>query len=177
MARAVKPQQVPPQLATPTDLDAHDVEAVCDSLNELVADAFALYVKTKNYHWHVSGSHFRSYHLLFDEQAASILESVDVLAERARKLGGTTIHSIAQVAALKSIADDDDDYVAAEEMVEHLLEDNRHVAHRQRATIELCESHRDTPTANVLQDMLDQTERRIWFLFEASRGDNARNDA
>lgn len=164
------------QLATPTDLGQDDVRAVVAAVNPLVADAFALYVKTKNFHWHVAGPHFRDYHLLFDEQAHTIFKGIDVLAERVRKLGGTTLRSIGHVARLQTIADDDDEYVPALEMIHRLLEDTRRVAASQRAAIEVCDDHGDTPTGNILQEMLDQTERHIWFLFELAQ-DAPQSDA
>src|SRR5688572_19792586 len=126
-------------------------------------------MKTKNFHWHVSGPHFRDYHLLFDEQAEQILASVDVLAERVRKLGGTTIRSVGHVSGLQAISDDDQEFVPADEMLARLLDDNRLIAARQRAAIAVCEADRDSVTANVLQEVLDGTERRIWFLFEAGQ--------
>jgi starvation-inducible DNA-binding protein len=160
---------VPSQLATPTDLAPDAVQAIAEAVNRLVADAVALWVKTKNYHWHLAGPHFRDYHLLFDEQAESILASVDLLAERVRKIGGTTIRSISQIGQLQRVADDNETFRPAELMVQHLLADNRQIAEMQRAAIDLCEEQRDTPTANLLQELLDQTERRIWFLFEISQ--------
>jgi starvation-inducible DNA-binding protein len=160
----------PPQLATPTDLKPQAVQAVTEAVNPLIADAFALYTKTKNFHWHLAGSHFRDYHLLFDEQAEAILESIDVLAERVRRIGGTTIRSISHINQLQTIDDDNEAFVPAGEMVRRLLADNRHIAERQRAAIELCDKHGDTPTGNVLQEIVDQTERRIWFLFEVIQG-------
>jgi starvation-inducible DNA-binding protein len=162
---------VPPQLATSTDLKPDDVRSIAQAVNPLIADAFALYVKTKNFHWHLAGPHFRDYHLLFDEQAAPILESVDVLAERVRKIGGTTIRSIGQIAGLQTIPDDDDELVPSTEMIRRLLADNRHMAEQQRKAIEVCDSRGDTPTGNILQEILDQTERRIWFLYELSQSD------
>jgi starvation-inducible DNA-binding protein len=152
--------------ATPTDLSEAEVKAVSNVVNPLIADAFALYVKTKNFHWHLSGPHFRDYHLLFDEQAESILETVDILAERLRKIGSDTVRSISHITALQTIKDDHDTFVEATEMVKRLIADNRHIATLQRAAIEVCDKNRDSPTGNLLQDMLDQTERRIWFLFE-----------
>jgi starvation-inducible DNA-binding protein len=160
----------PKQLATPTDLRPEEVRAVAEALNPLIADAFALYTKTKNFHWHVSGSHFRDYHLLLDEQASSIFEAIDPLAERVRRIGGTTLRSINHVRQLQTINDDDRDFVPPDEMIEELLNDNRRLAARQRAAIEVCERNRDTPTSNLLQEILDQTERRIWFLYEVSTG-------
>lgn len=157
-------------LATPTDLRPDGVHAVTEAVNPLIADAFALYTKTKNFHWHLSGPHFRDYHLLFDEQAEDILESIDVLAERIRKIGGTTIRSITHVTQLQTIQDDNDEFVSAEDMVRRLMEDNRHMAEQQRAAIEVCDRHDDSPTGNLLQDILDHTERRTWFLFEILQG-------
>jgi starvation-inducible DNA-binding protein len=161
---------VPRALATPTDLEPKAVEAVTEAVNPLIADAFALYTKTKNFHWHLSGSHFRDYHLLFDEQAEALLGSIDLLAERVRKIGGTTIRSIGHIGQLQAIQDDNDDFVPPGEMVRRLLADNRHMAEQQRAAIEICDQNGDTPTGNLLQELLDQTERRIWFLFEISQG-------
>jgi starvation-inducible DNA-binding protein len=169
IADAIAPTAGP--LATPTELTKGEVSAVVAAVNPLIADAFALYVKTKNFHWHASGSHFRDYHLLFDEQADAIFDSIDVLAERVRKLGGTTIRSIGDISHRQTIADDDDAFVPPQAMVERLLADNRHIAEQQRAAITVCDEHRDSPTGNILQDLLDQTERRIWFLFEISRQD------
>ena len=156
-------------LATPTDLGADEVQAVVEAVNPLIADSFALYVKTKNFHWHLSGPHFRDYHLLFDEQADAVFESIDVLAERVRKLGGSTIRSIGHVSNLQTIGDDEDEFVPPLEMVRRLLEDNRHMAEHQRAAIEVCDKNRDSATGNLLQTFLDETERRIWFLFEVSQ--------
>jgi starvation-inducible DNA-binding protein len=162
-----------PPLATPTDLRSSHVSAVIEAVNPLIADAFALYVKTKNFHWHVSGPHFRDYHLLFDEQADDIFASIDVLAERVRKIGGTTLRSIGNIAALQTITDDDEPFVPPLDMVLRLLADNQHIAEMQRRAIAVCDEHQDTPTGNILQELLDHTERRIWFLFEASRHGDA----
>ena len=172
----VKSSSVAPrQLATPTDLEPEEVRAVTEVVNRLVADAFALYVKTKNFHWHLAGSHFRDFHLLFDEQAESILAAIDPLAERIRKTGGTTMRSIGHIAQAQTIADDNDEFVPAGEMVQRLLADNRQLAAAQRAAIEVCDGHKDTPTGNLLQEILDETERRVWFLFEVAQGlDNTR---
>jgi starvation-inducible DNA-binding protein len=158
-----------PSLATPTGLRSSAVSAVVEAVNPLIADAFALYVKTKNFHWHVSGPYFRDYHLLFDEQAADILEGIDVLAERVRKLGGTTLRSIGNIAAMQTVIDDDEAFVTPADMVLRLLADNQHIAEMQRRAIAVCDDQRDTPTGNILQDLLDHTERRVWFLFEVSR--------
>jgi starvation-inducible DNA-binding protein len=156
-------------LRTPTDLAPDETHAVVEALNSLIADAFALYVKAKNFHWHLTGPHFRDYHLLFDEQAEQILSSIDPLAERVRKLGGTTIRGITHIAALQTIPDDNEATVSASEMLRRLLTDNRHIAVRQRAAIDVCDANRDVATSNFLQELLDETERRIWFLFETSR--------
>jgi starvation-inducible DNA-binding protein len=162
---------VPRPLATTTDLKPDDVQAIAAAVNPLIADAFALYVKTKNFHWHLAGPRFRDYHLLFDEHAASVLESIDLLAERVRKIGGVTLRSIGHIGRLQTIPDDDNEYVPASEMVRRLLDDNRRMAEHQRAAVALCDLRGDTPTANILQDILDQTERRVWFLYELSQGD------
>jgi starvation-inducible DNA-binding protein len=166
----IKSFPAPKQLATPTDLKPEEVQAVTEAVNPLIADAFALYTKTKNFHWHLAGSHFRDYHLLFDEQADAIFESIDTLAERVRRIGGTTIRSITHISQLQTIEDDNDDFVPPEQMFQRLINDNRHIAQMQRAAIEICDNNRDTPTGNLLQEILDQTEKRIWFLYEVSQG-------
>lgn len=157
---------IPPSLATMTDLAPHEIGAVAAAVNPLIADAFALYVKTKNYHWHLSGRHFRDYHLLFDEQAESILESIDMLAERVRRIGALTIRSIREVAMRQSIEDETESFVRPLEMIRRLMNDNDTMARAMRAAIGICDKNRDTPTGNLLQEILDQTERRKWFLFE-----------
>jgi len=161
----------PPQLATPSDLSPEAVAKVAEVINPLIADAYALYLKTKNFHWHVSGTHFRDYHLLFDEQADALLDSTDMLAERVRRIGGTTLRSISHISQLQTIQDDNDEFVPPAQIVQRLLADNLHIAATQRAAMELCDELRDHPTSNSLQELLDQTERRIWFLFEVSQGD------
>jgi starvation-inducible DNA-binding protein len=162
----------PAPLATVTDLTPQEAQAVTEAVNPLIADAFALYIKTKNFHWHLSGSHFRDYHLLFDEQAEVILASIDIMAERVRRIGGTTIRSISHIAQLQTIADDNDDFVPAGEMVKRLMEDNGHIARRIREAVAVCDTHRDSATSNALQEILDETERRKWFLFEVIQGVN-----
>src|SRR5262245_44082228 len=161
---------VPSQLATPTDLAPQAVQAVTAAINPLIADAFALYVKTKNFHWHLAGSHFRDYHLLFDEQADQLLTSIDPLAERVRRIGGTTIRSISHISNIQTIEDDTNDFVPPREMLQRLISDNRHIAETMRAAMERCEEQRDYPTSNLLQELLDETEKRIWFLYEVSQG-------
>lgn len=160
----------PKQLATPTDLKPNEARAVVEAVNPLIADSLALYVKTKNYHWHVSGSHFRDYHLLLDEQADQLFDAVDVLAERVRRVGGTTIRSITHISQLQTITDDNEELVAPAEMMRRLLADNQHIAEAQRNAIEVCERSRDSVTANLLQEILDQTEKRKWFLYEIVQG-------
>ncbi|MGE5642776.1 MAG: Dps family protein [Byssovorax cruenta] len=160
----------PEQLATPTDLQAKEVKEVVETINPLIADAFVLYVKTKNFHWHVASSHFRDYHLLFDEQAQSILESIDPLAERVRRIGGLTIRGIDHIASLQTIKNDERTFVPPDEMIAELLQDNGKMAKAIREAIETCEENRDTPTANLLQEILDQTEKRSWFLHAVSTG-------
>jgi starvation-inducible DNA-binding protein len=159
----------PSALATPSDLNQKEVRAIAEAVNPLIADTLALYLKTKNFHWHLSGSHFRDYHLLFDEQAEALLVSVDILAERLRKIGGTTLRSISHISQLQTLSDDNDDYVPATEMVKRLLADNQQMAKKQREAIDVCDENRDSPTGNILQEILDATERRIWFLFEVSQ--------
>lgn len=166
----VRSYPAPKELATPTDLKPEEVQAVVEALNPLIADAFSLYVKTKNFHWHIASSHFRDYHRLLDEQAESISESIDPLAERVRRIGGTTIRSISHIGQLQTIQDDNQEFVPPDQMIQELLKDNRHIAEQQRAAIEICDENRDTPTGNLLQEFLDQTEKRIWFLFEVNTG-------
>ena len=156
-------------LDTPTDLSDAAIVALSKALNAILADTFALYVKTKNFHWHVSGPHFRDYHLLLDEQAEQIFATTDVLAERVRKIGGMTLRSIGQIAALRSIEDNDEDYVAPGDMLRELLNDHKAVIAKMRAAHDLCDKHDDVATASELEVFIDQAERRCWFLFEASR--------
>jgi starvation-inducible DNA-binding protein len=160
----------PEPLATPTDLASEEVQKVAEAVNPVVADAFALYVKTKNYHWHLSGSHFYEYHLLLDEQAESILSSIDPLAERMRRIGATTIRSVSHVNRLQSIEDDNEEFVHPGEMMRRLLEDNRRIAETHRKAHDICESAKDAATAGLLEGTIDETEKRIWFLYEITRG-------
>src|SRR5438093_7112863 len=166
----VKTSTPPSMLATTTDLSAQEARSVTEAVNPLIADAFALYVKTKNFHWHLYGSHFRDYHLLFDEHAEAILESIDIMAERVRRVGGTTIRSISHIGQLQTIEDDNNNLVPAGEMIRILMEDNGHIANMIRDAIEVCDDNRDSPTSNLLQDILDKTERRKWFLYEIMQG-------
>ena len=162
-------------LDTPTDLSPEGVNRISASLNTLLADAFALYLKTKNFHWHVSGRHFHDYHLMLDEQSEAIFAATDQLAERVRKLGGTTLKSIGQITKLQTIRDNEEDYVPPREMLRELMEDNKHIAAAMRKAHKLCDDHEDSGTAGLLEAFIDETERRTWFLFEASRqeGSNA----
>jgi starvation-inducible DNA-binding protein len=156
-------------LKTPTDLASNATKDISGALNELLADTFALYLKTKNFHWHVSGPHFRDYHLLLDEQADQIYASTDVLAERVRKIGARTLHSIGEIAKLQSIKDNDKEFVAPGEMLTELMEDNKTVIRRMRKAHEIADKHDDVATASLLENFIDEAERRNWFLFEASR--------
>jgi starvation-inducible DNA-binding protein len=157
-------------LRTPTDLDRHGVEAICDELRKLLADTFALYVKTKNFHWHMSGPHFRDYHLLLDEQSDQIFDMTDELAERARKIGGTTLHSIGEIAKLQRIKDNDEEFVSPEAMIAELSEDNLGLTRSFRAAHEVCDEHNDVATASLIENWINETERRTWFLSEIVGG-------
>jgi starvation-inducible DNA-binding protein len=170
-----KQDKVSPDLDTPTDLPPAAVDKISASLNALLADAFALYLKTKNFHWHVSGRHFRDYHLLLDEQAEAIFATTDQLAERVRKIGGTTLRSIGQIGKLQTIQDNKEDYVPPREMLRELMQDNKRMAAAMREAHKLADDHEDSGTAGLLETFIDETERRTWFLFEASRqeGSNA----
>ena len=175
MSKAAKSDKVSPDLDTPTDIPKEAVDQISTSLNALLADAFALYLKTKNFHWHVSGRHFHDYHLMLDEQSEAIFASTDQLAERVRKLGGITLRSIGQVSKFQTIKDNNEDYVPPREMLRELMEDNKHIAAAMREAHKLCDEHEDSGTAGLLETFIDETERRTWFLFEASRqeGSNA----
>src|SRR5471032_752365 len=157
------------RLATQTDLSDNAIPEIAEALNGLVADSYALYTKTKNFHWHVSGPHFRDYHLLFDEQAAEIYATTDELAERVRKLGARTIHSIGEIAKLQTIKDNNKDFVSPTDMLTELMSDNRLVIKRMRAAHEIADKHDDVATASILENFIDAAEKRNWFLFEASR--------
>ena len=156
-------------LDTPTDLSADAVSEISAKLNEILATTFALYIKTKNFHWHVSGPHFRDYHLLLDEQSEQIFGSTDDIAERVRKIGGTTLRSIGQIAKLQGIEDNDESYVAPGDMLSELMNDNKAVVQAMRECHKLCDGHEDVATASLLENFIDEAERRTWFLFEASR--------
>jgi starvation-inducible DNA-binding protein len=159
-------------LRTSTDLSADAVRAVTNALNPLLADAFALYLKTKNFHWHVSGPHFRDYHLLLDEQGDQIFAMTDELAERVRKIGGTTLRSIGHIAKLQRIRDNDQDFVAAVDMLHELMNDNKAFTASMRQAHEVASKAGDVATTSLLENFIDETEKRTWFLFEATRRTN-----
>jgi starvation-inducible DNA-binding protein len=167
--RQLEPRKAPARLDTPTDLSDEAVREISAALNALLADTFALYIKTKNFHWHVSGPHFRDYHLLLDEQAEQLDGSIDILAERARKVGGTTIRSIGHIAKLQRVKDNDKDYVSAIDMLLELMNDNKAQIHHMREAHEVADKHDDVATASLLENFIDEAEKRCWFLFEASR--------
>lgn len=161
--------KIAPRLSTQTDLSGNAVPEIADALNGCLADAFALYLKTKNFHWHMSGPHFRDYHLLFDEQAAEIFATTDELAERVRKLGAGTLHSIGEIGRRQSIKDNDKEFVAPADMLTELMDDNKTVIKAMRKAHKVADEHEDVATASILETFIDQAEKRNWFLFEASR--------
>jgi starvation-inducible DNA-binding protein len=156
-------------LLTPTDLKAAATKDIAGAMNAILADVFALYLKTKNFHWHMSGPHFRDYHLLLDEQGDQLFAMTDAIAERVRKVGGATIRSIGHIARLQRVSDNDAEYVEPEDMLAELREDSKTLAARLREAHGVCEDHQDIATASVIEVWIDETERRTWFLFEASR--------
>jgi starvation-inducible DNA-binding protein len=159
-----------PALSAPNDMKESDRSEIAQALNAITADMFALYLKTKNFHWHMSGPHFRDYHLLLDEQGDQIIATIDPLAERSRKLGMTTLRSIGHIARLQSVKDDDRDFVTPKEMLSALIQDNTACAAAMRRAHEMCEDAQDAGSASLLEVYIDETERRTWFLFEAGRG-------
>ncbi len=156
-------------LHTPTDLKPNAVQDISGALNILLADMFALYLKTKNFHWHMSGPHFRDYHLLLDEQAEQIFATTDAIAERARKIGGTTLRSIGHIGRLQRVLDNDADFVTPLDMLAELRDDNKELAANLRETHSLCDEHGDVASASLLETWIDEAERRAWFLFESTR--------
>lgn len=156
-------------LATPTDLDPAATGDISAALNPLLADVFALYIKTKNFHWHVSGPHFRDYHLMLDEQGEQLFEMTDMLAERIRKIGGTTLRSIGDIARRQRIRDNDEAFVAPLVMLAELCEDNKMMAAELRKAHDVTDRHRDIASSSLIENWIDETERRTWFLYEASR--------
>src|ERR1700693_2441354 len=173
MSIVSKASKTSPDLDTPTDLPQAAADKISAALNVLLADAFALYLKTKNFHWHVSGRHFRDYHLMLDEQSDAIFATTDQLAERVRKLGGNTLRSIGQIGKLQTIQDNNENYVTPREIVRELMADNKRVAAAMRKAHKLCDDHADSGTAGLLETFIDENERRTWFLFEASRQEGA----
>jgi starvation-inducible DNA-binding protein len=156
-------------LATPSDLGANAVRDVSGALTILLADVFSLYLKTKNFHWHMSGLHFRDYHLMLDEQGDQIFAMTDAIAERARKIGGRTIHSIGDIGRRQRLMDNDAEYVTPDDMLAELRDDNLRLVEFMRETHSLCDEHGDVATASLLENWIDETERRVWFLYETTR--------
>lgn len=172
-ANAAKPHQGA-VLRTPTDLQATATRDIAAAMNGVLADVFALYLKTKNFHWHVSGPHFRDYHVMLDEQSDQVFAMTDAIAERVRKVGGTTLRSIGHIARNQRILDNDADFVEPSDMLAELCEDNKTLAARLRAAHTVCDEARDIATASLIENWIDETERRTWFLFEAVRpGDSS----
>jgi len=161
-------------LRTPTDLGENAVTDIAAALTALLADTFALYLKTKNFHWHMSGPHFRDYHLMLDEQSSQIFAITDDIAERARKIGGTTLRSIGQIQKLQRIPDNDADFVSAKDMLSELAQDNRHFVSLLRSVHGVASEHNDVATTSLIEGWIDEAERRAWFLFEATRGGAAK---
>jgi starvation-inducible DNA-binding protein len=162
-----KRQRAP--IDTPTNLSAEATRDVAGAMNAILADVFALYLKTKNFHWHLSGPHFRDYHLMFDEQGDQLFAMTDPIAERIRKIGGSTLKSINHIARLQRVLDNEADYVDPEDMLAELCEDNKSLAARLRESHNVCDEYGDVATTSLIENWIDETERRTWFLFEASR--------
>jgi starvation-inducible DNA-binding protein len=167
--RALSRKSKAPPLATTSDLGDQAVAKVAEAINALVADAFVLYMKTRNFHWHISGKHFRDYHLLLDEQAEDIESSIDPLAERMRKLGADTLHSFKEALALTSLRESEGEYLSPREMFDQLIADNRTVVRNMRRAHQVCEEAEDVATASLLEELIDHAERRLWFLFETNQ--------
>jgi len=168
MSTDTKTRRMAP-LETPTDIEPNAVRDISGALNILLADMFALYLKTKNFHWHVSGPHFRDYHLLLDEQGDQIFATTDAIAERVRKIGGVTLRSIGHIARLQRVLDNDADYVTPQDMLAELRDDNKQLTAHMRETHDVCAEGGDVATTSLLEVWIDEAERRSWFLFEASR--------
>jgi len=158
-----------PRLQTPTDLGADATKDISAALNAILADTFALYLKTKNFHWHASGPNFRDYHLLLDEQADQLFASTDIIAERVRKIGGNTLRSIGDIARRTRIADNDANYVSPDDMIAELRDDNQRVVTAMREAHDVCDEHNDVATASLLENFIDEAEKRVWFLYEIGR--------
>src|SRR5438128_9473223 len=170
MKHKVIVSSTPKELATPSDLSEEGRRAIAEIINPLVADAFALFVKTKNFHWHMSGSHFRDYHLLLDEHADQLFAMTDPIAERIRKIGGVTLRSIGHISRTQRVLDNDAEYVEPMDMIAELADDNKTLAARLREAHNVCDEHRDVATASLIEVWIDETERRTWFLSEIKRG-------
>jgi len=164
----LKERQMAP-LVTPTDLKPKATKDIASAMNAILADVFALYLKTKNFHWHMSGPHFRDYHLLLDEQADQLFAMTDAIAERVRKIGGSTLKSVGHISRMQRVEDNDADYVEPQDMLAEVREDNKTLAARLREAHNVCEEHRDIATASLIEVSIDETERRTWFLYEAAR--------
>ncbi|MEW6645110.1 MAG: DNA starvation/stationary phase protection protein [Pseudomonadota bacterium] len=167
----MSPSSVRSELRTPTDLGADAMRDIPASLRALLADVFVLYLKTKNFHWHMSGRHFRDYHLLLDEHADQVFAMTDDIAERARKIGGASLKSIGQIARLQRILDNDADYVDPRDMLAELRDDNMQLVREMRQTHQLCDEYGDVATTSLLENWIDQAERRVWFLYEATKAE------
>src|SRR6202161_3014652 len=174
--RTSKDAHVRERLGTPTDLKSEATRDISAALAGLLADVFALYMKTKNFHWHMSGPHFRDYHLLLDEECEQIFVMTDDVAERARKIGGATLRSIGDIARRQRILDNDADYVDPKDMLAELRDDNERLTSIMRQVHNVCDTYGDVATASLLENWIDETERRTWFLFEATRGSPGAND-
>jgi len=170
MSKSAPSANPSPPLATPTDLGDNARAEIAAAINTLLADTFGLYVKTKNFHWHMSGPHFRDYHLLLDEQSDQIFAMTDVLAERVRKLGGLTLHSIGEIGRMQRVQDNDAEFVEPSAMLAELREDNSAMARHMREAHDVCDERKDVATVSFLEVFIDETERRAWFLFEAAQG-------
>lgn len=156
-------------LMTPTELEPAETKDIAVAMNGILADVFALYLKTKNFHWHMSGPHFRDYHVMLDEQSDQLFEMTDPIAERIRKVGGTTLRSIGHISSLQTIQDNNEAYVTPAAMLAELRDDNKALGSRLRDVHEVCDEQRDIASASLIENWIDETERRTWFLFEASR--------
>lgn len=157
-----------PGLATPTDLSREGVTEITGAMRHLLADVFVLYLKTKNFHWHMSGSHFREYHLLLDGQAEEIFAMTDEIAERVRKIGGTTLHSVAEISKFQRLKENNEEFVAPKDMITELCADNQYLVRFMRSAHEVCDRHNDIATASLLENWIDEAEARAWFLFETN---------
>ncbi len=171
MTKAAERRKAP--LQTPSNYDSNAIRDISGALTALLADTFALYLKTKNFHWHMSGPHFRDYHLMLDEQGDQLFAMTDPLAERVRKIGGTTLRSVGHISRLQRVEDNDADYVTPQDMLAELRDNNKDLVVRLREAHDLCDEHEDVATASLIENWIDETERRVWFLFQSSREPHA----